>query len=397
MALDRRTVTAIVATYNRERFLPQALDSLLNQSRPPDEIIVINDGSTDGTAELVRGYGSAVCYMEQRNQGKSVALNKAIPVASGDYIWIFDDDDVALPDALEAHLAFLAKHPDVDFSYSTNFVYKDGDDIWDRQRWQLKSLAPCGPEDFLVHTMMGMHAMIPGMLIPRRCYREVGHFDEQLIRAQDLEMLIRLARKFKAADIERATFVLREHSGIRGSASSLHSSALRAEVWYQYRKTIFQKFRQQLSLSEYLPKGLVKDNDTFTAETRSYALMRRFCIMFRQGLFDEGIEDIKSALSLVNVTQHNSRWAVMISGAMNIEPWIIDNPLSLTRSINVVLRESQAMSLKRYFMRGIYWSFRKSLLDHRWRDSYVSLAMLSAMLPGPLSSVRQLNADRRNS
>ena len=91
------TVSIIVPTFNRARYLPECLDSLLAQTFPATEIIDVNDSSTDDTARVIRPYLDRITYVEKENGGKSTALNLVLPGIQSDYLWIFDDDDVALP------------------------------------------------------------------------------------------------------------------------------------------------------------------------------------------------------------------------------------------------------------------------------------------------------------
>ena len=95
------TVTVLIPTYNRADWLIESLNSILEQTRRPDEILVINDGSTDDTLARLEAYREDVQVLNQDNSGKSAALNNAIAHAKGDFIWVFDDDDIAVPDALE--------------------------------------------------------------------------------------------------------------------------------------------------------------------------------------------------------------------------------------------------------------------------------------------------------
>ena len=90
-------VTVIVPTFNRASMLQQCIDSVLKQTAKPLEIIVVDDGSTDATAAIANGFPPVVRYLAKRNEGKGAALNFALPFARGEWIWFFDDDDVALP------------------------------------------------------------------------------------------------------------------------------------------------------------------------------------------------------------------------------------------------------------------------------------------------------------
>lgn len=119
-------VSVLVPTFNRENYLAECLDSLLAQSVPPLEIIVIDDGSEDGTAAVVARYGERIRYVRKENGGKPSAVNLGLSLARGDLIWIFDDDDVALPDAIETRLACLQQHPEAGFVFSPHYYGSDG-------------------------------------------------------------------------------------------------------------------------------------------------------------------------------------------------------------------------------------------------------------------------------
>lgn len=96
------SITAIIPTYNRSKLLLECIASIREQTRPVDEIIVVDDGSTDDTGHVVRSLPGPIRYLRQENAGKSAALNTALKEAQGEFIWICDDDDLALPEAAEA-------------------------------------------------------------------------------------------------------------------------------------------------------------------------------------------------------------------------------------------------------------------------------------------------------
>ena len=93
-------ISAVIPAYNREKTVTRAIDSALRQSRPPDEILVVDDGSVDQTRDVVAGYGSAVRYIHQRNQGASEARNTGVREAASPWIAFLDSDDFWLPDHL---------------------------------------------------------------------------------------------------------------------------------------------------------------------------------------------------------------------------------------------------------------------------------------------------------
>jgi glycosyltransferase involved in cell wall biosynthesis len=107
-------VTVIVPAYNAERFLGQALDSVLAQSYRPLDVIVVDDGSLDATADVARSYPE-VRYVHQSNQGHAAARNAGLRVASGEFVAFLDADDLWAPHKLAVQVGYLLKHPDVGY------------------------------------------------------------------------------------------------------------------------------------------------------------------------------------------------------------------------------------------------------------------------------------------
>ncbi len=108
------TVSVIIPTYNRRAYVQEAIDSVLAQTYTDYEIIVIDDGSTDGTGEALRErYGDKIIYEWQENQGLSAARNRGIESSRGQYIALLDSDDLWMPEKLERQVACLSQHPEV--------------------------------------------------------------------------------------------------------------------------------------------------------------------------------------------------------------------------------------------------------------------------------------------
>lgn len=286
-------VTALVATCNRANFLREAIDSILDQSVPPAQVIVVNDGSTDGTSDLLKSYGKRIEVMEQENGGKSRALNRAMPCVRGDYLWIFDDDDIALPHNLERHLAVLDSHPQSGFVYSGGRIIRTEPDGRVEQRGRMEQ--PAVPEDEIFPRMMESNFMQQqAMLVRTRCYREVGPFDVALDRGQDYEMNLRLARRFAGKHLDAESFLFRHHDGPRGRPSTAFSSRDRRRRWVTGNREILRALRPDIALAEYLPRGLATEH--LDASLRRRALLQRACIMSRCGLWKEALGDFREAL-----------------------------------------------------------------------------------------------------
>ena len=105
-------VSIVIPTHNRAGLLRLAVDSALAQTYPQVEVIVVDDGSTDGTAAMVAQYGERVTYLRQANRDVAAARNTGIRAASGDYLAFLDDDDLILPDKIERQAQVLAARPE---------------------------------------------------------------------------------------------------------------------------------------------------------------------------------------------------------------------------------------------------------------------------------------------
>ena len=107
-------ISCIVPVYNGERYLKEALDSILTQSYRPLEIIVVDDGSTDGTAEVVAGYGERVRYVWQSNAGPWIARNLGLSATQGEFISFLDADDLWHAEKLARQMARFEARPELD-------------------------------------------------------------------------------------------------------------------------------------------------------------------------------------------------------------------------------------------------------------------------------------------
>ena len=112
-------------TFNRAALLKECLESLLAQSRVPDQIIVVNDGSSDDTEAVARAFGPPVEVHTVENRGKSAALNHGLALCHADYVWICDDDDLAAPDACASLSTALDAAPDARFAYGHYDRFRD--------------------------------------------------------------------------------------------------------------------------------------------------------------------------------------------------------------------------------------------------------------------------------
>jgi glycosyltransferase involved in cell wall biosynthesis len=170
------TISLILPAYNAERFLAQALASVFAQSRVPNEIIVIDDGSTDGTAAVAAGYGSAVRAVTQENRGPAAARNHGLQLAGGELIAFLDSDDWLPADSLALRAERLMRYPQYAGVFGgTQIMLAGADGLSEPTPW-----GDVQPTLNFGCTMMR-----------RSTYEAVGGFDETLIHAEDADWLLR--------------------------------------------------------------------------------------------------------------------------------------------------------------------------------------------------------------
>jgi glycosyltransferase involved in cell wall biosynthesis len=182
-------VSVIIPTYNHRAYIEETLESVFRQSHASTEIIVVNDGSPDDVAQVLRPLVEAkrIRYVEQANQGQSVARNTGLQLATGDFIAFLDDDDLWPPDKLEGQLAFFRSHPDaiaVAGPAITNWRQAHG--------FQVVPYTVMSGEQFF----RGNPITSPGQTLVRAdVLRRIGGFDAKVQGAEDFDMWMRLQKE----------------------------------------------------------------------------------------------------------------------------------------------------------------------------------------------------------
>lgn len=289
------SVTAIIATYNRTAYLRECLDSVLGQSRPPTQVILIDDGSDEDTHAVAKEYAGRITYVWQPNAGRPAAFNRALETATGEWLWFFDDDDVALRDAIERRLDAARAQPDVDIVMSEHYLGVDGPDGRIERGRRISARGPTDQRLF-VSILRNHLFLFQGMLIRRRCFQAVGGFDTTFLRSADYDMTVRLLRHYKAAVLHEPTFIWRDHQGLRGPKALRHDESARKKVWMEFDGRLGRRIRNELTLGEYLAPA-VRGRPLTPCESR-LAVLTRMSVMASKGLIDEALDDIALAADI---------------------------------------------------------------------------------------------------
>lgn len=192
-------VSVIIPAYNASRYIVSTIQSVLNQSYKYFELIIIDDGSKDNTAELVKTFtDERIRYFYQLNQGVSVARNTGITKANGDYIAFLDADDIWRSENLEVKLNYLKKNP-IDFVFGDVQLMDDSGAPLDQYLIGIK-------EDFLHYALLWDRCVIPNpssnLLIKKSCFSNLNiKFDPLFSTAADQDFVFYLCRYFKGMRI----------------------------------------------------------------------------------------------------------------------------------------------------------------------------------------------------
>jgi glycosyltransferase involved in cell wall biosynthesis len=205
--VSKPTVALVVTTFNHARFLGDALHSITEQTRPPDEIIVVDDGSTDAPEEVIQGF-AGVRFIRQANQGLSSARNAGLAAARSDFIAFLDADDLLLPRAIECGLAAHRDLPGAALVYGGHRrTDADGAPIG-ADRYD--SVGRSAFRDLLRGNRIGMHGTV---LFDRRMLLAAGGYDTSLRRCEDYDVYLRLARRHPIACYPEVVAAYRFHGG----------------------------------------------------------------------------------------------------------------------------------------------------------------------------------------
>jgi hypothetical protein len=166
-------VSVIVPTHNRSGMLRVAVESALAQSYPRIEVIVVDDGSVDDTANVMSGYAGRITYLRQANQDVAVARNTGIEAATGEYLTFLDDDDWIIPAKIERQMRVMAFRPEVGLVHSRYWFADQGGALLSRV-----GLLPEG--DVLQELLCGNLFWVGAPLVRRQCLDQVGAFDTQI-------------------------------------------------------------------------------------------------------------------------------------------------------------------------------------------------------------------------
>lgn len=205
------SVSAIIATYNCAPYLAESVDSILAQTHPPAEVVVVDDGSTDDTTNVLARYAERITVVHRAHAGYAAARNTGLQHARGDWIAFHDADDVALPDRLMFQLDYLETHPDHDAVFCNGERMGSGNGA---PRLVPSDLArACDGRVLTVGDVFdGFPVYLQAALVARRAFDVTGPFDVTLPVYTDMDYGYRLFTRAQVAFVDRVVFRYRQHA-----------------------------------------------------------------------------------------------------------------------------------------------------------------------------------------
>jgi glycosyltransferase involved in cell wall biosynthesis len=208
-------ISVVIPTFDRASVLPRAIDSVVRQTRSPAEVIVVDDGSTDDTAELVERRFPSVRLLRQVNRGVSAARNRGIEASESEWIALLDSDDEWRPRKLERQMSALKERPELRVCHT--------DEIWIRHGRRVNQRRIHAKHGgWIFEHCLPRCAMSPSsIVIHRSVFDEVGMFDEELQACEDYDLWLRICSRYPVLCVDEPLVV--KHGG--------HEDQLSRQVW----------------------------------------------------------------------------------------------------------------------------------------------------------------------
>lgn len=308
MSID---VSVIIPTYNRANLVEQTLNSIINQTLLPKEIIVVDDGSTDNTEEVVRRFGRHVRYLRIDNSGQCRARNVGVSESTSTWLAFCDSDDLWLPDKLEVQAQLVDQAPDVEYMF-TNFKII-ANDIWtDKTKFdtlpqsffsgnkRIINNDFCVIEEPLFRNILSNQPIFPStVLMKRSLFDKIGGFVDSLGRtlSEDLEFSLRCVSQAPIGIVMTPVVGIRKHN------SNFSNDSLKNKIG-------------EIDILQYVIANHSLSNDDVTA-IKNQIVLRSADVLMQSF----AVGDLETVLKYFKIIPHEQRtWTMYVKGILACLP-----------------------------------------------------------------------------
>lgn len=288
-----KKVSVVIPAYNKADLTIKTVESVLAQSYPNIEVIVVDDGSTDSTKEKLTPYKDKIRYVYKDNGGACSARNLGLQLAIGEYIAFLDCDDLYLPRKIESSVDYLEKNSDFGFVHTAAYFIDDDD-----RALRTFSNRMSRRIGWIAKALLLRNFICSSTVVARKlCFEKVGFFDESIFTPADWDMWMRIAEHYKAGYIDKPLTKYR----VSDSYILKH-----IELWKKEELIVLEKaFKRNPKLDKHL-KNIVASN-TFCRCAVSYLLTGDF-------------QEAKSELVLALTRNKFNLRAMLLYTVLNISP-----------------------------------------------------------------------------
>ncbi len=253
---DSPLVSVVIPTYNRINLLSDAIKSVYEQTYKNIEIIVVDDGSTDATRQMVISCFPQVRYIYQRNQGVSVARNTGIRHAVGEFVAFLDSDDLWIPGKLEKQLNEFKKSPTLKIVAGNRIKIKPEERVsWPRITTNTKNIS-------FLWLLAGKHLPTPSVIVRREVFSQVGYFNTNLTTGEDWDLWLRIVSVGSAVYLRSPVTIVRDsrNSLSKDRTTIYRNNIIVFDTWNpdKCKNSPINRFIYRLIVKKYFASAVVK-------------------------------------------------------------------------------------------------------------------------------------------
>jgi glycosyltransferase involved in cell wall biosynthesis len=224
------SITVVIPAYNASKYIAETLTSVLAQTLPPDEVLVIDDGSTDDTADVAEGFGPPVRVIRRKNARQAASRNFGVQEAKSEWVAFMDSDDLWTVDKLEKQMLELARNPKADLCYTAriHFVESDGHKTW-------RKVIPVPPAEGIRKALFRNTTFLPSSVVVRRsAFLAAGGFATHFKVVEDWDLWLRMLHSgtvFAACQEPLMQYRVHPHS----------TTSSQALIWFNETDEIYRR------------------------------------------------------------------------------------------------------------------------------------------------------------